>query len=621
MARRSRGNSVDVARQTLSITKGGTETNKLGEAPAKLKLLTKSMIGQPNGPIAVDGTGKIPLAKFSVGNRVNLEGSLNVIAGQTLSFVISDYDSFKEYVITSSAGSVTRSEENVTFLSPLVAGLVTVTINGKPYTVQVDLPGPLQPAITSPVEASNILSPSYQLTSSAFVEIGDTATHQSTDWQLSADPTFASVFASSIDDTVNKTSWTVSGLSDGLTYYARVRYKATNGNSSLWSPTTMFAVAIPAPIKPSVTSPTANQVDVSPAPVITSSAFVPLGDGSLHANTDWQIATDSLFTNIVSSSLADAANKTSWVSGNLAIITQHFVRVRHRSGNGKVSPWSDTITFTTVNAFVLNKIISASMQNYNMKSDAIASGWDQVLPLQMTVTVNPAVVVGSASTSTAAFDTGTGFPSGSSLALINNHYIAGRGGNGGQGGGDGGGGGSGQAGFAGGPALRAQVPLKVTNNGTIGGGGGGGGGAGPFTFAVYNGSGQVSGYRGVTGGGGGGGAGNSAGSPGRDGDGDGTWLDVNGGSTFTGGAGSLTNGGGGGAGQYSNYGGSGGNLGQNGSASNAGYKAADPGSEDSTGSSAGGPSAINPGGAAGSCVVGSANVTWINNGTRLGPLS
>lgn len=627
MARTVQGPKIDETQQTHPISKGGTSSLNTTDAAKKLKLATKAMIGQPEGLIALDANGKIPMSFFPVDNRVNLQGQLNALSQQTVVFEITDFDSFKTYDLSVTAGTVSRSGSLITVTTPNALGNIGLTVNGKTYTIIVQLAAPQKPTIITPVNNSNVLTTSYALTASAFQSFGDGSTHQSSDWQIANSSDFSSVFSNIVDSTTNKTTYTVTGLMDTNTYYARVRYKGSNGNYGEWSDTVTFTLAVPVPVTPSITSPTANQTDVSLATVVTSSAFGALGDGSSHASSDWQIATDAGFTNVVSSTTSNTTDKVSWTSGNLAINSAHFVRVRHRSSNGKVSAWSAAVGFVTLNAFVVNTAISADTTAWNMRTAAINAGWNQTIPLRMTVTVNSGVVVGSNGTGTAAFSTGSSYPAGSSLALINNGHIVGAGGEGGRGGGDNGGGGAGTGGYSGGPAINAQHPLDITNNGIIGGGGGGGGGAAPIVYPYYYYGGgnnpqlQTS-YRGVCGGGGGGGAGRNAGSPGRDGDGDGTWIDVNGGNTFTAGGGSLNSGGGGGAGQYSNYGGAGGALGQPGAPSNAGYVPAGAvTSEDYAGNGAGGPSAVNPGGSAGAAVIGSSNVTWLTAGVRLGALS
>lgn len=124
--------------------------------------------------------------------------------------------------------------------------------------------------------------------------------------------------------------------------------------------------------------------------------------------------------------------------------------------------------------FTFNQTISSNTTNYNLKSAAIAGGWNQTSALNATITINGGVYVYSTSTGTYAFDTGSTFPAGTSLNLINNGIILGRGGDGGNGGVNQNG--QGGAGGAGGPAFIARYATNVTNNGTIGGGGGGGGG-------------------------------------------------------------------------------------------------------------------------------------------------
>lgn len=233
-------------------------------------------------------------------------------------------------------------------------------------------------------------------------------------------------------------------------------------------------------------------------------------------------------------------------------------------------------------AFVFNPTISSHTFNYNLKASAIAAGWDQTSPLSTSVTINAGIVVGSAILSNGyyGFDTGAGFPSGSTITLINNGYIIGAGGFGGQAG-DGHSAGPGN-GAAGSDALLAQHAISITNNGVIAGGGGGGGGGDGATASDS------------VGGSGGGGAGDLVG------DGGAPQMSADGTVTGNGGMpGALTVGRGGGGGQFGGYdGGAGGNLGV------AGVSAWIGG----------------VGGAAGAAVTGNAYISWQVTGTRLGPI-
>lgn len=58
-----------------------------------------------------------------------------------------------------------------------------------------------------------------------------------------------------------------------------------------------------------------------------------------HLNSDWQISTDSNFTNILGQSLADSVNKVSWSYPGLNLNTQYYVRVKYRASDNSTSDW------------------------------------------------------------------------------------------------------------------------------------------------------------------------------------------------------------------------------------------------------------------------------------------
>lgn len=241
--------------------------------------------------------------------------------------------------------------------------------------------------------------------------------------------------------------------------------------------------------------------------------------------------------------------------------------------------------------FVFNQTISADTLNYNLRSAAIAAGWNGVMLLEATVTINAGVYVGSSTTNNYAFDTGATFPTGSSLKLVNNGFIVGAGGAGGAGGGSSVGRRIGSAGGDGGTAVRAQAAVTITNKGTIGGGGGGGGGSGIdcewSDYVIGGGGGQ--GYTG-----GAGGIGYHYEIPPRYGMGT---AGTKAAAGLSGGESSLP------------YG-KGGMLGNAGFAGQS-YEIGCDAEFDPYGFA---------GGAAGAAAIGNANIIWISTGTRLGAL-
>jgi len=275
--------------------------------------------------------------------------------------------------------------------------------------------------------------------------------------------------------------------------------------------------------------------------------------------------------------------------------------------------------YNAANRTALALTIASSVQNYDVFSNASANPGYSAGATDLTLTINPGVLVGSSATNTYAMLVPSGFNPGDTVTIINNGVVQGRGGNGGsalslpttgpvspfyvpsprrQGGG----------GNPGGSALYVNRPTTIANNGVFAGGGGGGGGGSAIIRQAPAGSPKAPSFasRFLNGGGGGGGAGYSGGSGGSAGGGNG-------------GAGSSTGGGGGGSGQTgpsrspkgfftasAGNGGPGGGRGAAGSSSSP----TNPSSSIAAG-----------GGSAGNYAVGNSLITWSTTGTRQGGVS
>ena len=272
---------------------------------------------------------------------------------------------------------------------------------------------------------------------------------------------------------------------------------------------------------------------------------------------------------------------TNWLLGRLtnATVTSQL------SQPGSPPP----VASTPVVVAILQNTRSFNLWNYLTANNMVTGTPGTAFSANVTIATR--VVVGSNSPNIPAFDTGA-LPSGSTVQVTNNGYIAGAGGTGGTGGYCGSGWNIPAAqGGAGGPGLRAQVSLTLVNNGSIWGGGGGGGG-GQDGYDSY--------YGPFGGGNGGGGA--AFGSGGT----------VSSGGGWPGSPGTLTAGGAGGAGiqsgpEYAGTGGTGGGpalAGGIGGASNM--------------SSCYGPGA---GGPPGPAVVGNSFITWTATGDVRGALN
>ncbi len=245
-------------------------------------------------------------------------------------------------------------------------------------------------------------------------------------------------------------------------------------------------------------------------------------------------------------------------------------------------------------AFAWRPTISADATNWVLYSQAIAAGWDGVTPLDAVVTVGSGIVLSANSTSVYGFDTGSGFPVGTSLKLIMPGYVCGMGGAGGNGAI-----GPPTAGGDGGPALRAQHAITIDATGGViaGGGGGGGGSDGRYPGSPY--------------GGGGGGRTGRVDSPAGT-----SYI------RYAAVAGTFSSGGQGGGGTTTPGGGTGGTTspGGDGLGGALGGGGGGWGSAGGKGGRPGGGSGAS-GGSGGAAVVGNSYITWINTGTRYGSIT
>lgn len=256
--------------------------------------------------------------------------------------------------------------------------------------------------------------------------------------------------------------------------------------------------------------------------------------------------------------------------------------------------------------------ISANQTNANLRTLAVAAGWNQVLPV--VATINTGVVISGSvvANSTAALTIDGTWAGG--VTLINNGTIAGIGGTGGAGQNNS------PVATAGGRAVLVSSAVSIDNTSGIIAGGGGGGGGGNYTGGSYdwvtatsNGTSSIS----AGGGGGGGGQGGNVASTGgaKGSNASHSGLDSSGSLTnpTAGGSGDVTGPGNGGTAGRANAGSSY-FSGTSSASGTAGGRGGGWGSAGINGSSG------TVGGSAGQCLSGNSLVTWIATGTRYGVL-
>lgn len=158
------------------------------------------------------------------------------------------------------------------------------------------------------------------------------------------------VFAGEIDFTTNNTTKHLQVLNYYEDHVKLITYDALTG----WTRTPhylTFSYYGGTPFDnlvntPSITQPVNNGTNTDPYLTIIGSAFSTDGVLDTHYSTDWEIATDSDFTNIVQSSYGDTVNKTSFSPSLLPTDTVYYVRTKYTGLNYGDSQWSTPISFT-----------------------------------------------------------------------------------------------------------------------------------------------------------------------------------------------------------------------------------------------------------------------------------
>ncbi len=276
--------------------------------------------------------------------------------------------------------------------------------------------------------------------------------------------------------------------------------------------------------KPSITSPSNNDFVDSETFSVTSSAYVSTNAGT-HKSSQWQVARDAAFTDIVEQSTS-TTDLTSWTPtfGLTFINATGYVRVRHTGSlNDVTSDWSETVEFTPQQWFFWQ--VAATIRGGAGGGTNGGGGGHAVITVTTTErTFAPtgtfSGVVGNTAngksggsgygqggnSATCSDYNDSGGGGGSTRLLINGNALAivGGGGGGAQGYGGGGGGNPGETGGSGG--RHTSYPGSSGSGGSPSSGGGRGGDSG---CGFHSGNPD---RRAPGGGGGGGGNGGNAGS-------------------------------------------------------------------------------------------------------------
>ena len=205
----------------------------------------------------------------------------------------------------------------------------------------------LRPSIISPTDGVTDVDPNGTLVGNSYRSLysGDTRDYR----QFQIDLSSGDFSSPIVDVTQNTDDYSYSGLNAGTDYKARIRDKSNNGYMSEWSDVTSFTTD--EVDQPSITSPNDGATGVALDADLVGDAFsTDISD--THDKSDWEVATDDTFTNIVFSSYDDTTNLTSITMSGLSTVTQYYSRVRYHGSSLGWSDWSTTVSFTTEDIYI-----------------------------------------------------------------------------------------------------------------------------------------------------------------------------------------------------------------------------------------------------------------------------
>lgn len=215
-----------------------------------------------------------------------------------------------------------------------------------------------QPVIITPSTNSNIDDIEVAITGSEFVSSGSPAAFFHVNYATNSLFT-ENLIQFSIDSIGTSVPYLFNNLQVGSTYYFKIRYEALDGSFTPWSLERVVTISRPA--KPTIISPSLNEVNVNLDINILASNFSMVGRGEQHLNSDWVFSFTSTFDVIEHSSYNNTANLLIYPRVNLLANKVYYVKTRQRSVSGFTSEWSNTVNFTTI----VNKFVSTEVAFIN----------------------------------------------------------------------------------------------------------------------------------------------------------------------------------------------------------------------------------------------------------------
>ncbi len=216
---------------------------------------------------------------------------------------------------------------------------------------------PRVPELLEPGENASEVGLTPRLKASAFSHPDAQAVHAGSEWQVARDAAFADKVWESgqaaADTAINVPEDT---LEYETMYYWRVRYQDGDGRWSDWSDVFSFtteqdpdATEFDPPDTPTLISPADGAVNQRLTPTLRASDFSHPNEDIGHAHSQWQVAADADFSQLVwDSGEQAAATQVTVPADHLGHETTYYWRMRHQGDEGPWSDWALPRSFTTV---------------------------------------------------------------------------------------------------------------------------------------------------------------------------------------------------------------------------------------------------------------------------------
>lgn len=274
--------------RVITIEEGGTSASTSQEAISNIGGIASQMLGRPNGVAISNSAGKFTIPSSSIAISEAVEGPRQLVRGSTVTYRITNFDSRRPVTVSVSAGSVVQNGEEFQVTAPGTGSQIVLTIGNRSVIIPLVSGGLIQPLILHPKNGHK--------------QETEFVTFVTDEFQYSAE----------IQGAWNEVAITNGNIAFPAGAHAIECYGG-NGSDGIVTVTVDGKVyTFPATeVRRKIVKGLGANFAVSRTGTATL-WWRALLSTARHISTDWQIATDDQFVNIVESSMADTTNLKTW---------------------------------------------------------------------------------------------------------------------------------------------------------------------------------------------------------------------------------------------------------------------------------------------------------------------